>query len=646
MVKVSPAKADKDKPMTAEEMVEATEARLAAMENEHKCFLNREQEGAIFLEYWDTYILVLLVFTAVVTPYQVAYLEPAFNALFYFDRLIDFSFLVDMVLQFFLVFYDDERMSWVYNHKIIAKEYLKFWFWVDLVSIVPFDIFSLVIEGGGIFLVYLRVLRCFRLLRLFKLMKLLQSRQYSIVLGMSYTVKEMLKFLLIILMMAHLSACAWGLTGMLTYDDKDGWIWGYGIQDSDPIEMYVAAFYWAIMTLGTMGYGDIVAANTTEMVVAIFVMLAGGAVYAYVTGCVFELVTAMNQDAVEYRAMVDQLNSYLESVAAPPGLRLNLRTYFHNCRPLFKDKYFHEVLQQMSPGLRHQFAACCHGSWIKSIYFFVGGDNEDAFISSIALSLRRAGYPAGELLISMGEMGEQMYIVRRGLVGAHGRVRRVGDIIGEDVVLATRRFYTATCLTFVDTMILDGSALSEILDDPDFRDQYQMIRKASNWLLMRYRFEDVAKGLKMQRKSKKPLPVFKSFQETWDYIQLIVRGKIKPQTQNEWIKTKKELKIQNSPVREATPDDFKTDRPEYVEWVQAEVQRWMGEQDKQVTKTVRNFFYKSNSEMVKNFDLLLEGVPDRLAKELVRPTVFLLWAGGMLFTSVCTALGVYIAIAA
>ena len=117
-----------------------------------------------------------------------------------------------------------------------------------------------------------------------------------------------------------------------------------------------------------------------------------------------------------------------------------------------------------------------------------------------------------------------------------------------------------------------------------------------------------------------------------------------PQTTKEWAKLKKTLRMTDSPVRAATPDVFKTDRPEYVEWVQAEVQRWMGEQDKQVAKTVRDFFYKSNSEMVKNFDLFLEGVPDRLSKDLVRPTVVLLWAGGIFFTAVCSCLGVYIAI--
>ena len=42
--------------------------------------------------------------------------------MFYIDRVIDFSFLIDMFLQFFLVFYDDERMSWVYDHKAIAVE--------------------------------------------------------------------------------------------------------------------------------------------------------------------------------------------------------------------------------------------------------------------------------------------------------------------------------------------------------------------------------------------------------------------------------------------------------------------------------------------------------------------------------------------
>ena len=44
-----------------------------------------------------------------------------------------------------------------------------------------------------------------------------------------------------------------------------------------------------------------------------------------------------------------------------------------------------------------------------------------------------------------------------------------------------------------------------------------------------YRFEDVAKGLKLQRKSKKKLPDFDGCKATWEYLILLVRGKITPQ---------------------------------------------------------------------------------------------------------------------
>ena len=48
----------------------------------------------------------VLLFTAAVTPYEVAFLETEWNALFWLNRLIDLLFVGDMVKNFVCIYFD------------------------------------------------------------------------------------------------------------------------------------------------------------------------------------------------------------------------------------------------------------------------------------------------------------------------------------------------------------------------------------------------------------------------------------------------------------------------------------------------------------------------------------------------------------
>ena len=82
---------------------------------------------------------------------------------------------------------------------------------------------------------------------------------------------------------AHWCACLWHLVASLT-DGPDNWVRAYGIEDAGNFYRYTTSFYWAVMTLTTIGYGDVSAQNSTEQVFAAIIMLLGGGVYAYVVG--------------------------------------------------------------------------------------------------------------------------------------------------------------------------------------------------------------------------------------------------------------------------------------------------------------------------------------------------------------------------
>ena len=79
---------------------------------------------------------------------------------FVIDTLISLIFSLDIVLSFRKA-YLDETGSLIKDPKKIAIRYLKFYFWIDLVSAIPFDNFS---DSG--LLRYISLVKTLRLLRL------------------------------------------------------------------------------------------------------------------------------------------------------------------------------------------------------------------------------------------------------------------------------------------------------------------------------------------------------------------------------------------------------------------------------------------------------------------------------------------------
>jgi voltage-gated potassium channel Kch len=67
-----------------------------------------------------------------------------------------------------------------------------------------------------------------------------------------------------------------------------------GLVDSSNSEVYLAAIYWAIQTLLTVGYGDIPAVTTEEMVVAVCWMILGGFFYTFTIGNLTSVLSNQN----------------------------------------------------------------------------------------------------------------------------------------------------------------------------------------------------------------------------------------------------------------------------------------------------------------------------------------------------------------
>jgi hypothetical protein len=62
------------------------------------------------------------------------------------------------------------------------------------------------------------------------------------------------------------------------------------ISEALPGEQYAVALYWSVMTLTTVGYGDVVAKTTGERILFVVCMILGGSCYAYIVGTLTEII--------------------------------------------------------------------------------------------------------------------------------------------------------------------------------------------------------------------------------------------------------------------------------------------------------------------------------------------------------------------
>lgn len=89
-----------------------------------------------FKKKWDMLIIAVLIFTALVSPYRIAFITVDTIPWVASETIVDITFSVDLILNFFFAYYD-ETEEVIDTRKDIAINYVKSWFLIDLATILP-----------------------------------------------------------------------------------------------------------------------------------------------------------------------------------------------------------------------------------------------------------------------------------------------------------------------------------------------------------------------------------------------------------------------------------------------------------------------------------------------------------------------------
>ena len=449
-------------------------------------------------------------------------MRPALHTLF-----VERCPVQDVVLQFFVPFNHPVTHELVSDNRSIALRYMKSWFFVDFISIFPWDL----VGSGDPNASRLALFRVVRLLRLAKLLRVVRANRilsrWRNRFGIAHSTLSLMKFFLLIILVSHWSACIFHLTAAIQEDIGNlNWVrvqFGRCEQHAfvedclrediflepiqspfrDGMRRYLASLYWSVATIATIGYGDIIPETDAERAVALLTMLMGGGVYAYIVGAVYGIVSTMDRATMEYNAHMDHLNKFMEEIHYPDDGRFIIRAYFDAFKRLFRQQYYQGLLTHLSPALRQKVALHMHAEWLNSIPYFNAPNKHERedFITSIAVVLQPRLYAPLETILRLGYINRHLFIIQRGLAIVRTRVVGAGQFFGDTWILTNGRCTDSVrSITYLYVMTLSQQSLNETLETGNFEATRRMIRKSLIRLALRREFLKCAALARLQRR--------------------------------------------------------------------------------------------------------------------------------------------------
>eukprot|EP00291_Cryptomonas_curvata_P028692 CAMPEP_0172213848 /NCGR_PEP_ID=MMETSP1050-20130122/37825_1 /TAXON_ID=233186 /ORGANISM="Cryptomonas curvata, Strain CCAP979/52" /LENGTH=467 /DNA_ID=CAMNT_0012894735 /DNA_START=219 /DNA_END=1618 /DNA_ORIENTATION=- len=292
--------------------------------------------------YWDIGIILLFIYTSFQVPYALAFDDGQaldFTTFWQvWNLFMDCVYMFDIVLAFVTERYYQGLL--VSRLRQIGSLYLREEFALDFAGSFPFDkvVAAIVRDTGGtrVDLAALRVFKVIRLLRLLrgaKIVKFVQALEER-TRGKLSRVVHLVQSVLVLIFTAHTLGCFFVLlaTSEEDWDYDVNWLRAYS-PDLDPsvggqeYRRYVACLYWAIITISTMGYGDVLPVTTPERCYVIFVALVGSVVFAYCMNNIGQMLSASSGVEDALRSNQRHVREYMEyrSVSIP----LQQRVFYH-----------------------------------------------------------------------------------------------------------------------------------------------------------------------------------------------------------------------------------------------------------------------------------------------------------------------------
>ncbi|XP_042228992.1 potassium voltage-gated channel subfamily H member 7-like isoform X12 [Homarus americanus] len=412
-----------------------------------------------FKAVWDWIILLLVIYTAIFTPYVAAFLlneqEAARKShqnqydspIVIIDLIVDIMFMVDIVINFRTTYvnHNDEVVS---HPGKIALHYLRGWFLIDVVAAIPFDLLLVTDSEPHTATApaerdleqeaddektttLIGLLKTARLLRLVRVARKID--RYS-----EYGAAVLLLLMATFALIAHWLACIWYAIGNAErpgLPHKIGWLdhlanatrqYYYSNSTGGPTlrAKYVTALYFTFSSLTSVGFGNVAPNTDIEKIFTILVMLIGSLMYASIFGNVSAIIQRLYAGTARYHTQFMRVKEFIRFHQIPNPLRQRLEEYFQHAWTYTNGIDMNMVLKGFPDCLQADICLHLNRQLVDSCPAFEGAS--PGCLRALSMKFKTTHAPPGDTLVHRGDVLTSMYFISRGSL----------EILKDDVVMA------------------------------------------------------------------------------------------------------------------------------------------------------------------------------------------------------------------
>ncbi|CAD8143014.1 unnamed protein product [Paramecium octaurelia] len=278
-------------------------------------------------------------------------------------------YLIDIFLGFRTGYYENGEV--VIKYQRVARRYFKTYFFVDLISILPIFINIILIQTFENDNAIIKIVNCLSFLRSNALSRVYHSLEGRLLSNPRFVIGyRFLSVIGTVFLYAHVFGCLWYLVAQKNHNN---WINKAGIVEDSWFALYSYSIYWSVMTMTTVGYGDLTPANHEEALFCVCTMFIASVVFAYSINTIGMIIAEMNKFDEKINENMAIINRYMQRKNFEQSLQFRVRQYLQNLwtqEDKFRIVDENKIINCLSPTLKEEIQICLYGQFITNIHIF------------------------------------------------------------------------------------------------------------------------------------------------------------------------------------------------------------------------------------------------------------------------------------
>lgn len=233
----------------------------------------------------------------------------------------------------------------------------------------------------------------------------------------TYYILYLLKLIFGILFFSHIFACIWHFIGKNSFDEEN-WMQAMNLMHEEWYSKYLNSFYYVVVVMNTVGFGDVTPKNSVEKLFSIFFIYLACWVFAFSLNIIGIILQNLNRKNDEFVKAILLVNAYMKQHHINFDLRIRVHKYIEYIwkqEKVQNEEKTQGIISKLPKSLKEELLLNANGPLFRNLPLFSLNFSEDS-LKKLVYTIREISLTPGDVLYFQNDKDDDhsIYIINKG----------------------------------------------------------------------------------------------------------------------------------------------------------------------------------------------------------------------------------------